>query len=74
MNEKEQELSGLELEDILKEFSEPEENLSDAEQTASHVLQEMLDGGEPEEELPAEEAEVPQPEAAPVSDDTVRPV
>ena len=72
MNEKEQELSGLELEDILKEFSEPEENLSDAEQTASHVLQEMLDGGEPEEELPAEEAEVPQPEAAPVSDDTVR--
>lgn len=77
MNEKEQELGGLELEDILKEFSVPEENLSDAEQAASHDLQKMLDGGEPEEELPAEEppaAETPEAEAAPspISDDTIR--
>ena len=72
MNEKEQERNELDLEDILKEFSAPEEDLSDAEQTASHALQEMLDGNEPEEELETPAAETPQPEAEPVSDDTIR--
>lgn len=73
MNEKDQELTGLELEDILKEFSSPEDSLSDAEETASHTLQQMLDGDEPEEEPVVEAPPVQEVEDAPApSKDTVR--
>ena len=75
MNEHEQELTGLELEDILKEFLEEEDDsMSAAEAAASHALQELLEDDEPEEE-PMEEPAVEESEpaeAAPVSDDTIR--
>lgn len=51
MNENEQELN---LEDILKEFSDSDETLSEGEDEASHRLAEFLDQTEEEEELPGE--------------------
>ena len=68
MNEKDQELTGLDLEDILKEFGDVEDAAPAAEADAPEVLEELL------EELPAEEPEeVPEiAEKQPVSGDTIR--
>ena len=60
MNEKELELTDLDLEDILKEFGDAEDSMT--EEAASEVLKELLD--EPAEEEPVEEpAEAPVEEA-----------
>ena len=68
MNEHEQELTGLELEDILKEFLEDDDDsMSAAEAAASHALQELLDDEDEEEETAKEKVEAPA-----VSGDTVR--
>lgn len=56
MNENEQELSGLDLEDILKEFGDAQDTMSDTEAAASHALQEILDDDGPAEVSEAEEA------------------
>ena len=68
MNEKDQELTGLDLEDILKEFGDVEDAAPAAEADTPEVLDELL------EELPAEEPEeVPETvEKQPVSGDTIR--
>ena len=78
MNENEQELTGLDLEDILKEFGSTEDSMTVAEASASHELQQMLDGDAPEEspaveEAPAAEMQAAESEApSAVTDDTIR--
>ena len=73
MNENKQENSGLDLEDILKEFGAAEDSMSETEAAASHALQEMLDGDEPEDvDAAADDTAGAPAEEAPVSDDTIR--
>lgn len=73
MNEKEQELTGLDLEDILKEFSDAEDTMAVTEAAASEALKELLEDApadKPEfEDIP----EFSEPEVTePVTGDTIR--
>ena len=77
MNENEQDLNGLNLEDILKEFSAADDS-DDTAQTAASALQEIPAAELPEVEVPEDdepdneteaEEEIP---AATVTDDTIR--
>ena len=79
MKEHEQEL-GLDLEDILKEFSAGEDSMAATEAAASEALQDLLDDTAPEEP-PAAAVDTASPETEPeetaepektVSDDTIR--
>ena len=58
MNENEQELTELDLEDILKEFGDVEDIMTEEEAAATEALKELL-GDEPEEEPAEETAEEP---------------
>ncbi|MBP3672392.1 MAG: hypothetical protein J6J18_01030 [Oscillospiraceae bacterium] len=79
MNENEQELN---LEDILKEFGDSGDTLSEGEDEASHRLAEYLDENVEDEEAPEESEEIgnedPEPEEEPdeepsgVTGDTIR--